>query len=119
MDAEETIMQLPDFLNHDDLGEITLAGHRIGLYHVIHYYREGYSPEMIVGQYPTLPLALVHKVIAFYLENTAEVDAYVGESETILSQERATVGRPLDLEVLRRRLGAIRKAETSAANVGS
>jgi uncharacterized protein (DUF433 family) len=70
-------MNLPVFLvDHPD-GEIRLTGHRIGLYHVIDRYREGYSPEMIHEAYPTLPLALIHKVIAFYLENSDEVDAYL------------------------------------------
>ena len=45
-------------------GEIRLVGHRVGLFHLVRRYREGYSPEMLVCQYPTLPLALVHKVIA-------------------------------------------------------
>ena len=36
---------------------------------------------MLLGFFPTLSLALIHKVIAFYLENQAEVDAYVAHCE--------------------------------------
>jgi hypothetical protein len=46
-------MTLPDFLEQAANGEIRLTGHRIGLFHVVHYYNEGYSPEMLLGQYPT------------------------------------------------------------------
>jgi uncharacterized protein (DUF433 family) len=53
-------MNLPEFLvGHPD-DEIRLAGHRIGLYDIVFYYNEGFSPEMLVGQFPTLSLALVH-----------------------------------------------------------
>jgi uncharacterized protein (DUF433 family) len=82
-------MTLPDFLHQAPHGEILLTGSRIGLYHVVHYYNEGYSPEMLVGQFPTLSLALVHKVIAFYLEHRDEVDAYVARCRSELACQRA------------------------------
>ena len=68
----EIFHDLPDFLTREATGEIRLSGHRIGLFHVVHYYNEGYSAEMLVCQFPTLPLALIHKVIGFYLENKAD-----------------------------------------------
>jgi uncharacterized protein (DUF433 family) len=104
-------MTLPDFLHEAKYGEILLTGHRIGLYHVVTFYNEGYSPEMLVCQFPTLPLALVHKVIAFYLENQQEVDAYVAQVSATLEQQRAT-GKHLDLEKLRARFQAMQQAET-------
>ncbi len=82
-------MNLPDFLiNHAD-GEIRLSGHRIGLYHVVDRYQEGYSPEMLHEEFPTLPLALIHEVIAFYLENQTEVDAYVAAYRAELERQEA------------------------------
>lgn len=83
-------MTLPDFLHEAKYGEILLTGHRIGLYHVVKFYNEGYSPEMLLGQFPTLPLALIHKVIAFYLENRREVDDYVAWEDAAVAQQRAT-----------------------------
>ena len=71
-------MDLPSYLQHAD-GEIRLTGHRIGLFHVVDRYQEGYSPEMIGEELPALSLALIHRVIAFYLENQREVDAYVAD----------------------------------------
>lgn len=96
-------MKLPDFLTQTPAGEVVLTGHRVGLFHLVHYYNEGYSPEMLVCQYPTLSLPLVHKVIAFYLENVSDVDAYVGNCRTELDQEAAQAKR-LDLSKLRQRL---------------
>jgi uncharacterized protein (DUF433 family) len=104
-------MTLPDFLTQEmGTGEIRLTGHRIGLYHLVHYYNEGYSAEMLVCQYPTLPLALVHKVIAYYLENRVVVDAYVAGCRDELDRQRAASPRHLDAAALRRRLEALQQA---------
>jgi uncharacterized protein (DUF433 family) len=97
-------MILPEFLVQAGSGEIRLSGHRLGLYHVVERYNEGYSPEMVVCQYPTLPLSLVHKVIAFYLDNRAEVDAYVAACKDELTRQRAANPRRIDVVALRQRL---------------
>jgi uncharacterized protein (DUF433 family) len=97
-------MNLPDFLNRESTGEIRLTGRRIGLYHVVHYYNDGFSAEMLVGQFPDVPLALVHKVIAFYLENRHDVDAYVAECRTELDRQRDANPNRLPLVALRHRL---------------
>jgi uncharacterized protein (DUF433 family) len=104
-------MTLPDFLCRDGTGEIRLAGRRIGLYHVVHYYDAGYSPEMLAGQFPDLPLALIHKVIGFYLENKDEVDAYVLSCQTELERQRAANPHRLPLASLRQRLEQMQHAE--------
>jgi uncharacterized protein (DUF433 family) len=108
-------MTLPDFLTMDAAGEIRLAGHRIGLWHLVHYYNEGYSPEMLVCQYPTLPLALVHKVIAFYLENRAVVDAYAAACQEEVNRQRQAQRPPVDVATLRRRLDAMQQQQASTA----
>jgi uncharacterized protein (DUF433 family) len=104
-------MTLPDFLTQEATGEIRLTGHRIGLFHLVHYYNEGYSPEMLVCQYPTLPLALVHKEIAFYLENQQEVNAYVAACRNELNRQRQSNPRRIDVATLWQRLEARRQAE--------
>jgi uncharacterized protein (DUF433 family) len=70
-------MELPDFLTQDAYGEIRLTGHRIGLYTMIRRQREGRSAEEIAEEFPTLPLDLVRKVLAFHQANRAAVDEYV------------------------------------------
>lgn len=72
-------MVLPDFLTEVPHGGIRVTGHRIGLEHLVDYYNQGFSAEMLLEQFPTLPLATIHKVIAFYLENRETIDAYVAQ----------------------------------------
>jgi uncharacterized protein (DUF433 family) len=98
-------MTLPDFLTQTSDGEIRLAGHRIGLFHIVQGYNEGESAEMLASRYPTLPLSMVHKTIAFYLDNRAEVDAYVAECSKSLDEQRRAAP-VLDLSDLRQRLSA-------------
>ncbi|SRR5579885_3451156 len=106
-------MNLPDFLAQDRYGYIHLAGHRIGLRHVVELYNDRCTPEMIHDHFPTLPLALIHKVIAFYLENRAEVEVYVRESREAL-ERLATGPQPgPDAAELRRRMEAKRPKESA------
>jgi uncharacterized protein (DUF433 family) len=106
-------MNLPDFLTRETTGEIRLRGHRIGLCHLVTYYNDGYSAEMLACQYPTLPLALIHNTIGFYLDNQAEVDSYVAGCEESLRDQRTTNPRRLPLAALRDRLAAMQDAETA------
>ena len=99
-------MNLPEFLVRGESGEIRIVGHRIGLYHVVAYYNQGYSAEMLACQYPTLPLALIHKIIAFYLENKPAVDDYVAQSGKAIEQQREANPNRLHLAELRNRLAA-------------
>ena len=57
------MMTLPDSLTQDPDGFIHVTGHRIGLQHLVHYYNEGYSAEMLACEYPTLSLATIHKIL--------------------------------------------------------
>ncbi len=106
-------MNLPDFLTRDRYGCIHLAGHRVGLRHVVELYNDRYTPEMIHDHFPTLPLALIHKVIACYLENQAEVDAYVRQSREALERQAASPQPGPDAAELRRRMEAKRPRESA------
>jgi uncharacterized protein (DUF433 family) len=97
-------MTLPEFLTQDTDGYIHVTGHRIGLQDLVYYYNEGYSPEGLLEAFPTLSLALVHKVIAFYLEGKGDVDAYVATCEAEMERQRAVTPRGPDVAELRRRL---------------
>jgi hypothetical protein len=56
--------------------------------------------------FPTLTLALIHKVIAFYLDHQADVDAYTANCDAEMERQRATAPRGPDSTELRRRLAA-------------
>ena len=99
-------MTLPEYLTQDADGHIHVTGHRIGLQELVYYYNEGHTPEALREAFPTLSLALVHKVIAFYLDNQATVDAFVATCEAEIERLRAVAPRGPDSAELRRRLAA-------------
>jgi uncharacterized protein (DUF433 family) len=99
-------MTLPEFLTQDADGPIHVTGHRIGLEDLVYYYNEGYTPEALWDAFPTLSLALIHKTIAFYLENQGLVDAYVATGEAEMERQRAAASRGPDKAELRRRMNA-------------
>ena len=103
-------MTLPDFLTQDSAGYVHLSGHRIGLQDIVFFYNEGYTPEMLLGQFPTLILPLINQVIAFYQENQTEVDAYLSRCEAVIAQQRAQAQRGPTLEELRQRYQSRRHA---------
>jgi uncharacterized protein (DUF433 family) len=99
-------MTLPDFLWADKFGEIIIRGHRITLYHVVTRFQDGYSAEMIADYFPTLPLTLVYKVLAFYLDNQSEVDAYIKETRAEIDRQASMTPRGPTFEELKRRMAA-------------
>jgi uncharacterized protein (DUF433 family) len=107
-------LPLPDFLRDDGYGYVLLSGHRIGLVDVVYFYNQGYSAEMLVAMFPTIPLSLVHKVIAFYLENQAPVDQYVENHRLEMERQRASAaGKGPTLAELRERLRKRQQAKAS------
>jgi uncharacterized protein (DUF433 family) len=100
-------MTLPDFLTRDPDGEVRLTGHRIGLYTVVRCYQQGFPAERIADEFPSLPLALVYKVLAFYLANRADVDPYVAAYGAQLDRQAAQPGPGPDLAELQRRWKAL------------
>ena len=70
-------MQLEDYFEFLDPDDIRLKGHRIGIDDVIDYYLQGYSPEQILAELPSLNLEKIHATITYYLHNRAEIDAYM------------------------------------------
>jgi len=99
-------MNLPEFLTRDQSGYISFTGHRIGLHHVLGLYKEGYSPEMLVEEFPTLPSAIINLAIAFYQANRADVDAYLAEEEAEYQRQLAAHPPSPALLEIRRRLAA-------------
>ena len=70
-------MQLQDYLEFINPDEIHLKGHRIGIEDVIKYYLDGYTPEQILQELPTLNLEKIYAVITYYLQNRYAMDAYL------------------------------------------
>lgn len=77
------IVQTPIPLKTDVDGVVRVGNSRVTLDTVIAAFTEGATAEEITAQYPTLSLADVYAVIGYYLQQQAEVEAY-------LSQRRAS-----------------------------
>lgn len=101
--------ELPPFLTRWADGEVVVTGTRVLLFYVVLAYRDWESAESIAVRFPTVPLATVHKVIAFYLENQPAVDEFVKEYQADLDRLRAE-GPKVDLDALRQRLAIRQKA---------
>lgn len=95
-------MDLPQFLDDRD-GEVRVTGHRISLWQLLWYYHDGYSAEMLREQFPSLSMAEIHKVLAFYWENRAQLDAEWSKVRQ-RTESRFDDGKRLDLALLRSRL---------------
>ena len=70
-------MQLEEYLEVQGPDVVRIKGHRIGLEHIVERYQEGFSPEEIALDFPGLSLEKIYAVIAYYLHNQKESDAYV------------------------------------------
>ena len=70
-------MQLEDYFEFLDPDDIRIKGHRIGIDDVLAFYLDGYSPEEIAANLPTLSLEKIHATITYYLHNRSEIDAYL------------------------------------------
>jgi uncharacterized protein (DUF433 family) len=105
-------MELPAFLTRDGDGFIHVSGHRIGLASLIYYYNDGLSAEMLASEYPTVSLSLVHKVIAFYLDNREAVDQYIARCNDEIGRQRSLAAKGPSTSELRKRMEALRRAAT-------
>ncbi|BAZ86845.1 DUF433 domain-containing protein [Dolichospermum compactum] len=70
-------MQLEDYFEFLDSDDIRIKGHIIGIDDVIDYYLQGYTPEQILEDLPSLDLEKIHATITYYLHNRGEIDAYM------------------------------------------
>lgn len=105
-------LALPEFLEVLD-GEIRLTGHRVLLPHVVRRYREGWSPEMLAEDFPTLKLSHIHRVIAFYLDHSEEIDLYMSSRDGEIEEQQTKQSQTFPLALLRDRLAAKRRAEAT------
>lgn len=69
-------------------GSIRVTGTRVGLASIIWEHRRGANPKQIVESFPTLTLAQVHAVLAYYLSNRDAVDGWIAEQEAEYERQR-------------------------------
>jgi uncharacterized protein (DUF433 family) len=88
-----------------DEGDIIRVGNtRVTLQAVIADFHRGASPEEIAHHYPALNLSDVYLVVGYYLQNRAEVDAYVRRQRHLADEARRAYESEYPNNALRERL---------------
>lgn len=97
-----TIHADPVPLAVDEHGIIRVAGSRVPLETILGFYLQGQSAEELADGFPTVGLANVHAVLAYYLHNRDEVDAYLGRVSWAEDMVLAEIGRSSGQRALQR-----------------
>lgn len=94
MIATPVAMEIP--LRTDEYGVIRVGNTRVTLATVIACHKLGDSPEAIHEGFPTVPLADIFAIIAYYLANKDEVDSYLSEvnAEADIRQQKYEAEHP-------------------------
>jgi uncharacterized protein (DUF433 family) len=102
-------------LKADAGGAIRVGDTRVTLDTVVHAFEQGHTAEEIVSHYPALGLADVYAVIAYYLNNQAEVQAYLRQQQDEVQSIWKQLEANNDYQAFRERLLARYQAKTSPA----
>ena len=62
-------------------GRPCIDGTRVRVLNIVYLLREGYTPEQMLKQYPSLSLAQVHAALAYYYDHKEEIESYIKEDE--------------------------------------
>jgi len=96
---EETAMTVleapvaePPPLKMDEEGDVRVGGTRVTLDTVIGAFNAGYAAETIRNKYPSLQLADIYAVIAYYLRHQEAIDAFIERNR----QEAVEVRRKIE-----------------------
>jgi uncharacterized protein (DUF433 family) len=106
-------MQLEDYFDFLSPTDIRLKGHRVGIDTVLSYYLEGYTPEEIAANLPTLSLEKIHATITYYLHNRTQIDTYLAELDAWREQHYQEGHNPSPVG---QRLRAIKAAKARRAS---
>jgi uncharacterized protein (DUF433 family) len=69
-------------------GVMRVGQSRVTLQAVVADFKRGASPEEIAHHYPALTLLDTYLVVSYYLDNQAEVDAYIEEQYALAEAAR-------------------------------
>jgi uncharacterized protein (DUF433 family) len=90
----------------DSSGAIRVRGTRVTLDSIVTAFTLGATAEEIVQQFPTIALADAYIVIAYYLQNAADVDAYLRQRQADAALLKQEVESRFDQAGMRARLVA-------------
>lgn len=82
----QKMLDLP--LQVDAEGVIRIRDTRVTLYTLVKTYQLGETPEDLHEGFPTVSLADIYAVIAYYLAHQAEIDAYLRDIDEEAERKR-------------------------------
>lgn len=82
-----TALPLPLTVNDD--GAVQVTGTRVPLEAIVGAFAHGATAEGIAQQYPTVALADVYAIVAYYLRHTPEVDDYMARRQRVAYDVRS------------------------------
>jgi len=91
-------------LQEDATGAIHVENTRVTLDTVVLAFREGATAEEIAERFAAISLAGIYAAIAFYLQNRADVDAYLARREAEAAQTRTKIESRPETAEFRERL---------------
>jgi uncharacterized protein (DUF433 family) len=114
-----TIEPEPVPLRWDDHGRLMVVGHRTPLEIIVHAYRRGRSAEAIHESYPSLALADIYVLLAFYLRNQDQIDAYVDEQDRLGEEARARheLAHPVEQGLRAKLLARLEESERTGRTI--
>jgi uncharacterized protein (DUF433 family) len=98
----------------DPHGVVRVRGTRVTLDSIIIAFRAGATAEEIAQQFPTVALADVYHIIAYYLNQTVEVEAYLSQRQAEAAELKREVEKRFDSSGIRARLLARRNSARSS-----
>jgi uncharacterized protein (DUF433 family) len=106
-------------LEADVDGVVRVSGTRVTLDTLVSAFRDGATAEEIVFQYPTLDLASVYSVIAYYLQRRTQVEAYLRQRRAKADEVQRQNETRFDPHGIRERLLARRAEQGAAGNAAT
>lgn len=102
MIAMPAAIDVPLRLDSDHV--LRIGSTRVTLQAVIADFHRGASPEEIAHHYSAVQLAEIYLVLGYYLQNRAEVDAYLREQNELAAEARRAYQIEYSNDPLRERL---------------
>jgi uncharacterized protein (DUF433 family) len=115
----ETTIKVP--LSVTEFGTIRVGSSRVSLDSVVHHFKQGATAERIAESIPSLDLADIYAVIAYYLANRDSIEEYLqrqeAEADALQLQIESDPQQQKATNQLRERIRA-RWAARQSSNVG-
>ena len=71
-------------------GSPHIAGHRVRVLDIVVWHEKcGFSPDQIVDLFPGITLADVHAALAYYFDNTEEIEEEFRQESSIVSETKS------------------------------